>query len=70
MGQIIEKKLQNLWLKFFNDLKGLFKLIAPRYLFYSVQENVLHIKLHGFCGRSVKVYSALFSLFSLYLCSY
>ena len=58
MGQIIEKKLQNLWLKLFNDLKGLFKLIVPRYLFYSAQESVLHIKLHGFCGSSVKAYSA------------
>ena len=67
MGQIIEKKLQNLWLKLFNDLKGLFKLIAPRYLFYSVQENVLHIKLHGFCGvqwRFIQPYSA----YSAYIC--
>ena len=42
-----------------NDLKGLFKLIVPRYLFHGVQENVLSIELHGFCGSSMKGYSAL-----------
>ena len=38
---------------------GLFKLIVPRYLFYSVQKNVLRIELHGFCDSSMKAYSAL-----------
>ena len=56
---VLEKNLQNLWLKLLNDLKGLFKLIVPRYLFNSVQENVLCIELHDFCGSSMKDYSAL-----------
>ena len=54
-----EKRWQNLRLKLLNDLKGLFKLIVPRYLFHSVQENVLHIELNGFCDISMKAYSAL-----------
>ena len=40
-------------------MMGLFKLIVPRYLFYSVQKNVLLIELHGFCDSSMKAYSAL-----------
>ena len=42
-----------------NDLKGLFKLIVPKYLSHGVQENVLRIELHGFCDSSMKAYSAL-----------
>ena len=56
---VTEKKLRNLWLKLLNDLKGLFKLIVPRYLFHSVQENVLRMKLHTFCDSSMKAYAAL-----------
>ena len=56
---ILEEKLQNLWLKLLNDLKSLYKLIIPRYLFHSVQENILRIELHGFCDSSMKAYSAL-----------
>ena len=57
---ILEKNLQNLWLELSNDLKGLFKLIVPRYLFHGVQENVLRIELPGFCDSSMKAYSALY----------
>ena len=57
---VIQKKIQNFWLEVLNNLKGLFKLIVPRYLFHSVQGNVLRIKLHGFCDSSMKAYSALF----------
>ena len=32
---VIEKKLQNLWLKLLNDLKGSFKVFVPRYLFHN-----------------------------------
>ena len=53
---ILEKRLQNLWLKLLNDLKGLLKLIVPRYLFHSVQEIVLRIELNGFCDISMKAY--------------
>ena len=56
---ILEKKLQNLWLKLLKDLRSLFKLIVSRYLFRSVQENVLPIELHGFRDTSMKAYSAL-----------
>ena len=56
---ILEKRWQNLWLKLLNDQKGLFKFIVPRYLFHSVQENVLHIELNGVCDISMKAYSAL-----------
>ena len=52
---ILEDKLQNLWLKLLNDLKSFYKLIVPRYLYHSVQENVLSLELHDFCGSSVKV---------------
>ena len=48
-----------LWLRSLNDLKSLCKLITPKYLFQSVQENVLQIELHGFLGSSMKTYSAL-----------
>ena len=58
MGTILDK-LQNLWLKLPNDLKSLFKLTVRRYLFHSVQENVLRIELHGFCDSSMKAYSSL-----------
>ena len=35
---VIQKKMQNFWLKVLNNLKGLFKLIVPRYLFHSSNE--------------------------------
>ena len=45
-----------LCLRSLNDLKSLCKLIVPKYLFQSVQENVLQIELHGFLGSSMKTH--------------
>ena len=59
MRHNFREKVAKFMVKIIKNLRSLFKLIVPRYLFHSVRENFLRIKLHGFCDSSMKDYSAL-----------
>ena len=47
------------WNQFLHELFELQRIVVPRFIGYSVHENVISTELHGFCDSSEAAYSSL-----------
>ena len=47
------------WNQFLQELFELQRIVVPRFVGYSVHENVISTELHGFCDSSEAAYSSL-----------